>query len=121
MGATDDAMTVLRRALGERCAETQARLADLEALERRIVEASADSNADDEHDPEGSTIAWDRAQTAALAAEARSSLLDLDRALARVDDGWDGRCAGCGRPIDPARLEARPAADRCVTCAAAPR
>ena len=39
-------------------------------------------------------------------------------ALARVRAGWDGACAGCGRPIPAERLIARPAADRCVRCAA---
>ena len=50
-----------------------------------IVAGSADSNADDEHDPEGSTLAFERAQVSALLLEARAYLSDLDRALARLD------------------------------------
>ena len=50
-----------------------------------IVAASADANADDEHDPEGATIAFERAQLGALLDQARRHLADLDLALGRVD------------------------------------
>lgn len=85
-----------------------------------IVEASESSNADDEHDPEGATIAFEREQIAALLSQSRSSLGDLDRALARVEDGSYGICQTCGQPIAPERLEARPAATTCITCASRP-
>ncbi len=39
-----------------------------------IVAASADSNADDEHDPEGSTIAFERSQIGALIDQAAQRL-----------------------------------------------
>lgn len=84
---------------------------------RGIVEASRGSNADDEHDPEGATIAFERAQTEALAGQAATDLAEFDAALARLDDGTYGICEVCGRPIAPARLEARPAARRCIHCA----
>ena len=84
--------------------------ADMAAL----VEASRDSNADDEHDPEGQTIAYERSQLAALTDRTREHLAEVDAALARVADGTYGVCVVCGRPIDPARLEARPTATTCV-------
>jgi DnaK suppressor protein len=37
-------------------------------------------------------------------------------ALARVDAGTFGLCAGCGRPISAARLRARPVTDLCIGC-----
>jgi RNA polymerase-binding transcription factor DksA len=83
-----------------------------------IIEASRSSNADDEHDPEGATIAFERAQVSALLAGAREHLADVDAALARLAAGTYGRCSVCGRPIPPERLVARPSADRCVSCAA---
>lgn len=82
-----------------------------------MVEASRGSNADDEHDPEGATIAFERAQTEALAGQAAVDLGEVDAALARLDAGTYGICEVCGRPIAPARLEARPAARRCIDCA----
>lgn len=105
--------------LGRERDETAARVRDLEQLEERIIDASRDDNADDEHDPEGQTIAWDRAQTAALAASTRDHLVAVDAALERLRTGWDGRCADCGDVIPQARLLARPTATRCVRCAAA--
>ena len=45
---------------------TQERLRRLAGDYAGIVEASADSNADDEHDPEGATIAFERSQVDAL-------------------------------------------------------
>lgn len=51
---------------------------------------------------------------AVLQAEARQITL----ALARIDNGTYGTCANCGDEIPRARLEAEPAATRCVKCAA---
>jgi RNA polymerase-binding transcription factor DksA len=86
-----------------------------------IVAGSAGSNADDEHDPEGSTIAFERAQTAALLQDARAYLEELDGAAARLDAGSYWTCVRCGGPIAAARLVARPAARTCISCAAAPQ
>jgi DnaK suppressor protein len=95
---------------------TSARLAALTGDHAGIVEASRDSNADDEHDPEGSTIAFERSQVASLARQAQEHLDEVDAALARLDAGTYGTCERCGRPIDPARLEARPTARTHVSC-----
>lgn len=82
-----------------------------------IVAASAGSNADDEHDPEGSTIAFERSQVASLLGQTLRRLDDIDAALARLDDGTYGTCRGCGVDIPAGRLEARPVARTCVDCA----
>lgn len=85
-----------------------------------VVAASRDSNADDEHDPEGATIAFERSQTDALIRQARSALTEIDAALARVEAGTYGACESCGGPIGEERLDARPTARTCITCAAPP-
>ena len=82
-----------------------------------IVRASADSNADDEHDPEGSTIAYERAKVAAQLEGARQYLADLEDALERLIDGSYARCGQCGVGIPAERLAARPATRTCVRCA----
>jgi DnaK suppressor protein len=92
-------------------------VADLERAHAEIVAASRDANADDEHDPEGATIAFEREQVAALLAQARRTTADLREALDRVARGTYGRCEGCGGPIGEARLEARPTARSCISCA----
>ncbi|MBI4941384.1 MAG: TraR/DksA C4-type zinc finger protein [Actinobacteria bacterium] len=102
-------------------AENAAQVTDLERQHARFVEASKDSNADDEHDPEGATIAFEREQVTALLDRARRSRAALEQALARLDDGRYGVCERCGGPIAPARLEARPEAATCIACAAARR
>jgi len=101
-------------------AERAAVLAQIEALTREfegVVDASRSSNADDEHDPEGATIAFERQQVVALLEQARSRLADVDAALARREAGGYGVCESCGRPIAPERLAARPAARTCIDCA----
>jgi RNA polymerase-binding transcription factor DksA len=82
-----------------------------------VVAASRDSNADDEHDPEGATIAFERSQVAALVLQVRGHLAEVEAAVQRLDDGTYGTCDRCGQPIGRARLEARPAARTCIGCA----
>jgi DnaK suppressor protein len=100
--------------------ERTATLAQIAALTREfddVVDASKASNADDEHDPEGATIAFERQQIAALLDQAQRRLADVDAALARRAAGDYGICENCGRPIAPERLAARPAARTCIDCA----
>lgn len=96
---------------------TRDRLAALTGDYDSVVAASRDTNADDEHDPEGATIAFERSQLGALARQARLHLDEIDAALVRLDDGGYGVCERCGLAIAAARLEARPTARRCVDCA----
>ncbi|WP_042386946.1 TraR/DksA family transcriptional regulator [Streptacidiphilus melanogenes] len=100
-------------------AEVGARIAALEREYRTIVEANALVAVDDEHDPEGSSTAFERAHVAALLAQGRQDLEQLEQALKRLDDGTYGRCETCRAPIPAGRLEIRPAATRCVVCAEA--
>jgi DnaK suppressor protein len=106
-----------RELLEDERRRTTDRLAALRGDYRGFVEASKDSNADDEHDPEGATIAFERSQVGALVRQAEEHLAEIDAALARVEEGTYGTCAGCGRPIPSERLEVRPTATTCVACA----
>ena len=82
-----------------------------------VVAASRDSNADDEHDPEGATIAFERSQVGALVRQAQHHLREIDAALKGLDAGTYGSCARCGAPIGEGRLVARPVARTCIQCA----
>lgn len=109
----------VRARLSAQRADTRARI---EALERdfdAIVEANTLVAVDDEHDPDGSSTAFERAHVASLLAQAREHLLTLDQALERLEHGDYGRCEVCGQAIPVERLEVRPAARTCVRCAAA--
>ncbi len=83
-----------------------------------MVAASRDTNADDEHDPEGATIAYERSQVAALVRHVKDHLVEIDSAIKRLDEETYGFCESCGRPISEGRLQARPAARTCIECAA---
>lgn len=97
------------------------------AVERRLRHLTADADslrhdradatADDEHDPEGSTLSGEWAHVDALAREARAERDEIRAARERVASGTFGVCEVCGRPIAEARLEARPTARRCIACA----
>ena len=99
-------------------AENAAQLGALARQHEQIVSASRDSNADDEHDPEGATIAFERQQVVALVEQLERSRADIERALSLHDAGGYGTCERCAGPIGAARLEARPTARTCITCAA---
>jgi DnaK suppressor protein len=107
---------VSTRLLGER---DQA-LTQLAALRREydgLVAASESSNADDEHDPEGATIGFERAQLAATIEMTRARIADLERAMSQVAVGDYGLCEDCGGEIGAERLAARPSARTCISCA----
>ena len=82
-----------------------------------FVEASLNSNADDEHDPEGATIAFERSQVETLARRLQQHLADIEAAEQRLAAGTYGTCDRCGNAIPEERLAARPAAVTCVGCA----
>lgn len=104
-------------ALASREAESRHRAERLEAQLRGIVEAAVGSNADDEHDPEGATLAFERQQVAALLRQAEDELAELAAARGRVAAGTFGTCEVCGGAIGADRLVARPTARACVVCA----
>jgi RNA polymerase-binding protein DksA len=97
--------------------ETAQLMSTLGADISSLVHARQDSNSDDEHDPEGSTLAFERSQTDALLAQSTQRLAQIAAAIERIDDGTYGTCVRCGKPIAVARLEARPYAPTCIACA----
>jgi DnaK suppressor protein len=110
-----DAAELLRR----QRAEADRQLAIVLGVLSDVVESAGSTTGDDEHDPEGSTIAFERAQAIALAQQARARIAELDAAESRLREGGYGICLACGRPIAPERLAARPTADKCIRCASA--
>ncbi len=110
-----DAQTLL---LADR-ERTVRRLAALTGDYEEVVAASRDTNADDEHDPEGATIAFERSQVGALVVAARAHLAEIEAAEQRLAAGTYGDCERCGEPIGVERLAVRPTARRCIACAGA--
>ncbi|MGF9763696.1 TraR/DksA C4-type zinc finger protein [Microvirga sp. 0TCS3.31] len=112
-------MDDVRRRLALEREQALTRLAGLTGDYDAVVAASLDTNADDEHDPEGTTIAFERSQIGALVRQVRHHVDEVDAALDRVDAGTYGVCEVCGRDIGTPRLEALPAARLCIRCASA--
>jgi len=108
------------RSLRQDLAAALAQIALMRAELDGVSSASAGSNIDDEHDPEGATVAFERAQLSALLRQAKAHVADVEAALARIARGSYGRCERCGQTLPDERLEALPAARRCVACAVAP-
>ncbi len=92
-------------------------IANLQQSFNGIVDAAELTSTDDEHDPEGTTIAYERAQVAALLSQARDDLVALDAALDRIENGTAQTCEACGAPIPLERLVALPGVVTCVGCA----
>ena len=111
-----DEVEARRRLRAER-ADVAARLRDLGVSFDDIVDAARDSNLDDEHDPEGTTIAAERSLVSSMARSSERHLAEVDAALERLAAGTYGRCVRCGGPIAADRLDARPSTPVCIACA----
>jgi DnaK suppressor protein len=91
-------------------------------LRREIGEQGADPDSDevsfvdDAGFSDRSHSTQERSRLIAVVEALRSNLVDVERALGRIDAGTYGICERCGKPIDPARLEARPWALLCIDC-----
>ena len=59
---------------------------------------------------------FEREHEMSLANNSRDLLVQVERALGRLDAGTYGRCEECGNPIPKARLQAFPRATLCVAC-----
>ncbi len=101
-----------------------ARRAELEASSRARAASAAEllaargaDSADDEHDPEGSTLSAEWSMLEGVRAGERHERDEIDDALARLDAGTYGVCARCGDDIPLERLRIRPTATTCVPCA----
>ncbi|GAA1850809.1 TraR/DksA family transcriptional regulator [Brevibacterium marinum] len=106
-----------RRLLSAEESDTRELIRSLSSVIHDLSAAREGDNSDDEHDPEGSTLAFERSQTDTLLRQAEERLTSIAEAVARLDDGTFGICTNCGNPIAEVRLEVRPYAATCVACA----
>ena len=82
-----------------------------------VREGRSDGAADDEHDPEGPTMAAEWSRLTGGESDLRVEVAAIDAAIARIDAGEYGICIRCGRAIGAERLRARPEAELCIDCA----
>jgi RNA polymerase-binding protein DksA len=87
-------------------------------LVREIAERRADYSGegagDDQADAGSKT--FEREQEMSIANNRRDLLVQMERAMERLDKGTYGHCESCSQPIIKARLQAFPSATLCVKC-----
>src|SRR3546814_14405633 len=96
-------------------------IASLTMVFQGIVDSAELVATDDEHDPEGHTLAYERQQVAALLRDARKRLDELEQALLRVAAGSHGVCPSCGPKLPAYRPNPRPGPHPRVPCPRLPR
>ena len=97
---------------------TARQIASLERIVAAIVEGTELTSTDDEHDPEGATIAYERAQATALLRQAREDSDALVITRRQLEQHQRPVCTACGREIDLERVAVLPTTTRCIGCAA---
>ena len=105
----------------ERLMEERSRLLELRATteasgteEAGQQDSLSELSSVDQHPADQGTETLEREQSLSILEQLDAQLVDVDRALQRLDSGDYGKCEACGRPIDEERLKARPAARYCV-------
>lgn len=90
-------------------------LAELESRQQRLVQDLAEPL-----NPDSSEQAVELEDDTSLEAQAAlvaREIASVNRALSRIESGTYGDCVRCGDAIAPKRLEARPEAALCISCA----
>jgi DnaK suppressor protein len=106
--ASPDAPIDPREALLVERARVAAEIADAEVLAPGQITYGSQAAA--------ATHVFEQQRDLALRDHNQVHLAAVDAALARLDAGTYGRCATCGKPIAPERLEALPWAALCIDC-----
>ncbi len=68
----------------------------------------------DDNFADSGQVAAEQGENKVLAARLRTELDEVERALAKIDDGSYGKCEVCGETIAEPRLEAMPATRFCI-------
>ncbi|MEU0392966.1 TraR/DksA C4-type zinc finger protein [Streptomyces sp. NPDC006208] len=111
---TDEEVSAARAGLESEVTRLNAELTASEVALTGLMRDSGNGAGDDEADTGTKNIT--REHEMALAANARESLEQSERALQRLDSGTYGLCENCGNPIGKARMQAFPRATLCVEC-----
>jgi len=101
-------------ALRERLQNQRAEIVNMYKQDVRAGQESADDGTEDIVDRANN--AYNRELMFSLSDVERQTLLQIENALTRMEDGGYGRCANCGQQINLLRLEAVPWARFCIDC-----
>ena len=103
-------MEKFRRLLDEKKATLSAEIAKTRSAEEETTEESTQDIADK------AVSSYTREFLYSLTDGERSTLLQIDDALGRIDDGTYGLCLNCGRLMSDKRLTAVAWASYCLDC-----
>jgi DnaK suppressor protein len=101
-------------AFRERLEEQRREILNLYQNDVRAGQESTDEGTEDIVDRANNS--YNRELMFSLSDTERQLMLDIDRALERIDDGVYGRCSNCGRVVGQKRLEAVPWTRYCIDC-----
>jgi len=108
-------LTVMRKRLEEKQAEIQQHIATLTGSPAPPEDSIQASDGVVEPEEEAVDLQETDIEQAILDNE-KTLLVEVQQALARIENGTYGICTNCGQPIPEKRLEAIPWASLCVTC-----
>ena len=98
---------------------------DKKHLEAELEQILADGSADERREgspfgkrEEEATETMELEKRLTLEKRVRVQLVEVEKALTKFENDTYGICENCGKPIDPARLEALPQAALCMDCKA---
>ena len=100
----------LVREIAERRADYDRAIAEITRLQHSSGEGAGDDQAD------AGSKTFEREQEMSIANNRRDLLVQMERAMERLDKGTYGHCESCSQPIIKARLQAFPSATLCVKC-----
>jgi DnaK suppressor protein len=83
-------------------------------IKRLEEEARASGEAEVRDLTDEATASQGKSESLQEEALASQTLIEVQEALQRIEDGTYGKCVACGRPIETARLEAVPWARYCL-------
>ena len=102
------------QALRERLQNQRDEILNMYKQDLRAGQESADDGTEDIVDRANN--AYNRELMFSLSDNERATLLQIENALRRMDDGIYGKCSNCGQTINILRLEAVPWARFCIDC-----
>ena len=82
-------------------------------LQAQLAEHGGGVEHDDNFADSGQ-VAAEQGENRALVGQLEETLAEVERALAKLDEGAYGKCEACGQAIGEARLEAMPATRYCI-------
>jgi RNA polymerase-binding transcription factor len=91
-------------------------IAELDADLSESLEDSSEESPYDQHMAETAAVTLDREIDLTLQENALASVAQIDRALAKLENGSYGKCDKCGKLIGEDRLQAAPFATLCIDC-----